>query len=179
MTIRCVLCLVALIGPGCASDKVVVRVDSYSGGSGIPRTAPVCFRPISDGNLSVQARHRELVAVCSSAARDVGINVVPEGTPSCNAADLSWRTTKGTVYNQGSTCFSGTFCSNDNATYFGKIVGINVMVAGAKVFESHADLATQNPDFTDGTAYVTCRAIFAEYPNRVANKRYSVAVPKN
>jgi len=177
MTIRSVTSLLLLVGVGCAPQKVLVRVDSYSSAAGIARAAPVCFQAKADGTLSNQARHRELVAACSSAARDVGINIVPEGTPACSAAHLSWRTTKGAVYNEGSTCLTG-MCSNSNATYFGKIVGIGVIVGGATVFESRADLSTQNPDFTDTTAYVTCHAIFEEYPNRVANKRYSVAGPK-
>ena len=178
MTIRFVAWLLLLVGIGCAPQKVLVRVDSYSSAAGIPRAAPVCFQEKADGTLSNQARHRELVAVCSSAARDVGINIVPEGTPACSSAHLSWRTTKGTVYNEGSTCFGEALCTNSNATYYGKIVGIGVIVSGTTVFESRADLSTQNPDFTDTTAYVTCRAIFEEYPNRVANKRYSVAAPK-
>jgi hypothetical protein len=177
MAIRFVACLVLLSGLGCATPKVTVRVDSYAGAGGIARAAPLCFAASADANLSNRTRHAELVAACSRAARDVGINVVPEGTPSCNAAQLAWRTKKAGAYG-GRTTLGLDGILHEDTIYYAKTVDITVTAAGATAFESRADLATQNPDFSDTTAYVACHAIFHEYPSRVANKRYTVAEPK-
>jgi hypothetical protein len=177
MTTRFVGCSALLLAIGCATPEVVVRVDSYPGADGLSRAAPLCFQTLAEGSVSQRTRHREVVAACSSAARDVGLRVVAEGTAGCRPTRLSWQTTNGTVFPEDTRC-SLFGCKHNVTVYYGKMVSLAVATDGVTAFESRADLTTPNPDFADTTAYVACHAIFEEYPNRVANKRYTVAEPK-
>jgi len=173
----------AVTSAGCGGEEVRVHVDSYPADPPPRREAPLCFVPSQDASLSKRTRHEEVVGICGGVLHEAGFSIVPTGTAGCHPVEIAWAFRTGPTVQTGATCFGDTamFCSTDFKTYYNKALGVRVREpdSGRAVFEAQAKTSTNNPSFTDWTAYAMCKAIFDHYPQRVAGQSFIVELPSD
>ena len=126
-------------------------------------------------------RHDELARICSWHARDKGVSmtVVPAPTGACVPCRLDWSVTAPGDPSAPAEPREGSRRWRSRRERFSKRLQLTAFHPdGPVVLEASATTWTDNADFTDDTAEVLCRALFANFPYRTSAKRYDVELDR-
>ena len=112
-----------------------------------------------------------------------GLTVLPVGTAGCLPTRLSYSVQTASTEGSGPGC-SGEGsqpCDSSGKRHFRKSMQFRMYDPNREgvVFEAVAKMATDNPSFTDVTAYAMCEATFAEFPRRMVGRSYLIDLPEH
>jgi hypothetical protein len=133
----------------------------------------------TDG-LGKHQRHDELARICGWHARDKGVSmaVVPAPTGACVPCRLAWSVAGANDPNAPAEPVDGSRWRSRRERFSKRLQLTAFHPDGPLVLEASATTWTDNPGFTDDTAEVLCRALFANFPYPTSAKRYDVALER-
>lgn len=125
-----------------------------------------------DAALGKRQRHDELARICSGHARAKGVSMTASASApnACVPCKLDWSVTGG-----AREPVEGRRLRSGRDDGFRKQIKLTAFHPnGGTVLEATASMWSDNDAFTDDTAEVLCRALFADFPARVNAKHYDV-----
>ena len=139
------------------TSEYSVHVDSFTNGENLSRSASIVFdmAPGVSDDLEHRDRSLELVNTCSQIGLKKGLNVTPQGRLH---ALIQWEGNGEKTKALRISFYKG---AGDNRR---------------KVHEIRAWFESKTPGFLPGTAEVLCRGALHEFPNKLTNEIYGVAL---
>ena len=129
--------------------------------------------------LPKQQRHDDLARICSEQARKKGVSmaIASASSSACVPSRLDWSVAPPNDPNARPEPREFSHSWRSRRPRFSKLLKLTAFhPEGGTVVEATATTWTEHDGFTNDTAEVLCRALFANFPFQTNAKRYDVAL---
>jgi hypothetical protein len=175
-----VMPLLVLAGAGCTTTVSAASSRFVATDSASQPSSPLCFTPLDAGpGLADRAQAEHLKELCESAAKKLGVSIVPFDSPSCMvAATMIWHSkpTGQVVEDCSPAPFYTVNCTGSMVHGKTLRVSMNQKSGGKQLSETVSRIDSDFAAITDNSVFALCSAAFYRYPTALRNEHFSVPV---